>query len=160
MSGSFQLTAHDTIFNIRHHFLYHKEVTVAQIRTEFTIYVSNVESKACYCDCGREKMVGQKILYSVVDVEKLSLFFQCAGREHSRASWFYDFTCIHVSLLAEERGLSKLRAVLGLLISVINAAISVSLSNVLWSPDTVQQQPVSSLAKLDRCHLLKTVSSY
>lgn len=55
----------------------------------------------------------------------------------SRASQFYCFPRVHVSVLFEAKGLAKLRAVLGLLIPVINAATSVSLSNALWRPATV-----------------------
>ena len=69
-------------------------------------------------------------------MEKLCLFFQCPG-EYAPEPQFCHFPRVPVSLLSEARGLAKLSAVLGLLIPVINAAVSVSLSNALWSLDTV-----------------------
>lgn len=69
-------------------------------------------------------------------MEKLS-FLPVSRGICTRASQFYHFPCVHISILSEVRGLAKLRAVLALLTPVINAAVSVSLSNALWSPDTV-----------------------
>lgn len=62
----------------------------------------------------------------------------------SRASQFYHFSCVCLSLLSEARGLAKLRAVLGLLIPVINAAV-LFLSGVLYG--------VPTLFSSSQCHL-------
>lgn len=112
---------------------------------------------ACVYGCGRQKIVRK---YCIQQYVWKNSFLPGSRGIFLRASQFCNLLCTPVSVLPEVRGLVKLRAVLVLLVPVTNAAVSVSLSNASWSPDIVQQQPVSSLVKLARCHLLKTVSSY
>lgn len=149
VSSSLQLTPRDTVFTTRHDFLYRKEAIAAQIRTVkmFAVCVSNTKSKACYCGCAREKTAGWKTRYSVADVQN-SVFLPgrrgpCCGARFCR------FPRVRGS-----RAQSSARAAPG-----PAERCCFCFSNALWSPATVWQRPASSLAKLNRRHLLKTVSS-